>query len=81
MLDYFPSFLRFLTALIKLILWLKFFYRQEAGRGHGVCPGNGPEGPAPLQELLVLLDVPGRTVLFILFLVSPSSSTPKKIGF
>ena len=29
-------FLHFLTSLIKLLLWLKFFHRQKAGRGHGV---------------------------------------------
>ena len=27
-------FLHFLTSLIKLILWLKFFHGQNAGRGH-----------------------------------------------
>ena len=41
--EYFPLFLHFLTSLIKLILWLKFFHRQKAGRGHG---GQGPQGPA-----------------------------------
>jgi len=30
----FPLFLHVLTALIKLILWLKFFLRQKSGRGH-----------------------------------------------
>ena len=25
----------FLTSLIKFILWLKFFYKQKAGEGHG----------------------------------------------
>ena len=35
----FPFFLHFLTSLIKLILWLKFFHRRKAGRGHG---GQGP---------------------------------------
>ena len=35
MFECFPSFLHFLTSLIKLILWLKFFYRQKAGGGHG----------------------------------------------
>ena len=29
-------FLRFLTSLIKLILWLTFFHRQKASRGPGV---------------------------------------------
>ena len=33
--SYFPFFLYFLTSLVKLILWLKFFYGQKAGRGHG----------------------------------------------
>ena len=33
--DCFPFFLLFLSSLIKFILWLKFFYRQKAGRGHG----------------------------------------------
>ena len=32
--DYLPLFLHYLTSLIKLILWLKFFRRQEAGREH-----------------------------------------------
>ena len=27
--------LHFLTSLIKLHLWLKFFYRQKAGGGQG----------------------------------------------
>ena len=35
LLDCFPLFLHFLTSLIKLILWLKFFHRQKAGGGHG----------------------------------------------
>ena len=30
-----PLFLHVLTSLIKLILWLKSFHRQNAGRGHG----------------------------------------------
>ena len=30
--------LHFLTSLIKLIVWLQFFYRQKAGRG---CGGGG----------------------------------------
>ena len=37
--DCFSLFLCFLTSLIKLILWLKFFFfphRQKAGRGWGV---------------------------------------------
>ena len=46
LLDCFPLFLHFLTSLIKLILWLKFFHRQKAGGGHG---GQGPWGPAPFQ--------------------------------
>ena len=33
--DRFPLFLHFLTSLIKLIFWLKFFHRQKAGRGLG----------------------------------------------
>ena len=36
-------FLHFPTTLIKLILWQKCFYSQEAGGGHG---GEGPWGPA-----------------------------------
>ena len=32
----FPFVLHFLTSLIKLILWLKLFHRQKAGRGYGV---------------------------------------------
>ena len=31
----FPLFLHILTSLSKLILWLKFFHRQKAGRGRG----------------------------------------------
>ena len=31
--DCFPLFLHFLTFLIKLIVWLKFFHRQNAGWG------------------------------------------------
>ena len=27
--------LLFFTSLIKFILWIKLFYRQKAGRGHG----------------------------------------------
>ena len=50
LLDCFPLFLHFLTSLIKLILWLKFFHRQKAGGGHG---GQGPLGPA-----LFHLDIP-----------------------
>lgn len=34
--DYFSLLLHFLTSLVKLILWLKFFERQKAGGGHGV---------------------------------------------
>ena len=37
----FPLFLHFLSSLIKLILWLKFFHRQKAGRGHGVGWAGG----------------------------------------
>ena len=33
--DCFALLLHFLTSLIKLILRLKFFYRQKAGGGHG----------------------------------------------
>ena len=39
--------LHFLTSLIKLHLWLKFFYTQKAGRGQG---GDKPQGPAPFQK-------------------------------
>ena len=39
--DCFPLLLHFLTLLIKLILCLKFFYRQKAGGGHG---GQGVGG-------------------------------------
>ena len=42
----------FLTSLIRLILWLKLSYIQEAGGGRGmqggVCPGKAPQGPAPV---------------------------------
>ena len=34
--DCFPLFVHFLTSLIQLILWLRFFHRQKAGRGHRV---------------------------------------------
>ena len=35
----FSLLLYFFIPLIKFILWLKFFYRQEAGGGQGmVCP-------------------------------------------
>ena len=41
--DSFPFFLHVLTSLVKCTLWisdkpgsLKVFYRQEAGRGHGM---------------------------------------------
>ena len=33
--DYFPSLLHFLNSLIKFVLRLKFFYKQEAGGGLG----------------------------------------------
>ena len=33
---------------------LKFFYKQEVGKGHGgVCPGKAPQDPAQLHILLV----------------------------
>ena len=35
-LDCFPLFLHFLTSVIKLILWLKFFHRQKAAGDMGV---------------------------------------------
>ena len=35
--DYFPSLLHFLNSRIKFVLWLKFFYKQEAGGG--LCEG------------------------------------------
>ena len=34
-------FLYFLTSLIKLILWLKFLYRQKAGKDIGGGKGGG----------------------------------------
>ena len=37
--DCFYLLLHFLISLIKLILWLKFFHKQKAGREHG---GEGP---------------------------------------
>ena len=40
-------FLHFLTSLTKLILWLKFFYRQKAGWGHRL---QAPQGPAPFHD-------------------------------
>ena len=39
--DCFPLLMYFLSSLIKLILWLKVFYRQKAGRKHG---GRRPIG-------------------------------------
>ena len=44
--DCFPLFLHVLTSLIKLILQLKLFHRQKAGKGHG---GQGPQSSAPFQ--------------------------------
>ena len=44
--DCFPLFLHFLISLIKLLLWLKFFHRQEAGWGHGRGLGGGGLGVA-----------------------------------
>ena len=45
----FPFFLYFLTFLIRFVLWLKFFYRQKAGRGHrGFCSRKTPADPAQL---------------------------------
>ena len=46
----FPLFLHFLTSLIKLIPWLKFFHRQKEGWGHG---GHRPQGPAPFPKSLI----------------------------
>ena len=48
--DCFPFFLPFLTSLIRFILWLKFFYRGNAGRGHGV---RGSALGRPHRVLLV----------------------------
>ena len=45
-LDCFALALHFLTSLIKLILWLKFFHRQKASGEHG---GEGPSGPTPFH--------------------------------
>ena len=54
LLDCFPLFLHFLISLIKLILWLKFFHRQKAGRGHG---GQGPNGLLHFRDNDMLLYV------------------------
>ena len=47
----FPLLLCFLTSLVKFILWLKFFYRQKSGRGHGSgsLSWEDPIDPALLQ--------------------------------
>ena len=51
MLDYFPLFLCFINSLIKFDLWLKFFYRQKAGRGcvDGNCSEKALYGPTWLH--------------------------------
>ena len=49
--DCFPLFVHFLTSLIKLIkliLWLRFFHRQKAGREHRVLWNT--EGYAPSKN-------------------------------
>ena len=50
--DCFPLFLHFLTSLVKLLLWLKFFHKQKARGGHG--GGQGPQGPASFQSVVFL---------------------------
>ena len=45
-------FLHFLTSLVKLLLWLKFFHRQKARGGRG--GGQGPQGPASFQSVIFL---------------------------
>ena len=42
----------FLTSLIKLILWLKFFHRQKTDVGHGVY---GPKDCALFQHYFFFL--------------------------
>ena len=46
-------FLHVLTSLMKLILWLKFFHRQKAGRGHHGVLLRSSLSPSmfPLQPL------------------------------
>ena len=63
LLDCFPFFLHFLTSLIKFTLGtlgrprrLKFFYRKEAGRGHGEWCFLFWEGPIG-SHLVTLLHV------------------------
>lgn len=52
MVDYFPLLLHFLISLIKLILWLKFFYKQKAGRGHGWGGGGRARGSCSISLAL-----------------------------
>lgn len=57
----FPFFLRFRMSLIKFTLWnlerprrLKFFYRQDAGGGHGGVWGRGVRSVLFRESCLVM---------------------------
>ena len=50
LLDSFPLFLHFLTSLIKLILWLKFFTDKRQAEDMRERGGRGPQGPAPFPS-------------------------------
>ena len=47
--DCFPLFLHFLTSQMKFILGLRFFYIQEADRGHSVGVYHGKIAPLHLH--------------------------------
>ena len=55
----FPLLLHVFTSLIKHILWLKFFCRQEAGGGHGCGVGVGSPtrtiGFCSISDVLTIL--------------------------
>ena len=54
--DCFPLLLYFLISLIKLILWLKCFYRQKTGGGH--WGGEfGPKGPALFHYFVTIQQI------------------------
>ena len=55
----------FLTSLIKLTPWLKFFHRQKAGRGCGGWARQGPQSPTLFQCYVALLRIITLKVLSI----------------